>query len=123
MRLSFLSLVTTSILFCGVTADTFSSSHSFQGSSPLNSLERRSGCSSYCVNGAGEPTQCCPPNGSCCSKLQAPFETTILFTFFAYSWYVLSTRVSMEYERIVKRIAEFIGVKFTELDAGAGILK
>jgi len=29
----------------------------------------------------------------------------------------------MEYERIVKRIAEFIGVKFTELDAGAGILK
>ena len=29
----------------------------------------------------------------------------------------------MESERIVKRIAEFIGVKFTELDAGAGIPK
>lgn len=29
----------------------------------------------------------------------------------------------MEPERIMKRIIKFIGVKFTELDAGAGILK
>jgi len=120
MRLSFLSLVAASALFCGVAADT---SRSFLGSPPLTSLERRWGCTSYCVNGNREPTQCCPPNGSCCSKLQIPFETTILFTFFAYSWYLLSTRVSMEPERIMKRIIKFIGVKFTELDAGAGILK